>query len=318
MKKSVFCIAYGEGHAQDIITSLHHAGFSEAQISMLCADKNKEREEIGFKKNTNASQGAAAGAAAGGIIGGALGLLAGLGTITIPGIGLFLVGGPILATLSGLAAGGSVGYLAGALIGLGIPKYIVTLYEGKLQQGHVLIVVHPESEEELHTAKSIFKKAGGQDISTTGDLSREDISFEGNKKECASASIGRDEVTGIIAQEVHQGIQLMQHEIAQMKEEILSSFSQKHKEGKESLESINEEIQKGVCHLQEALNKGIPEDPIGIQEGVHKGVEKAREFVTRDLPQAPVKAASALKKGTEKVREFFKKEEKDPVQKKNS
>jgi hypothetical protein len=63
------------------------------------------------------------GAAGGGVLGGTLGVLAGIGTLAIPGLGPFIAAGPIMAGLAGLGVGGAVGGLIGALEGMGIPEY---------------------------------------------------------------------------------------------------------------------------------------------------------------------------------------------------
>ena len=42
-----------------------------------------------------------AGVGAGGVLGGTIGLLAGIGALTIPGLGPFIAAGPLLAALSG-------------------------------------------------------------------------------------------------------------------------------------------------------------------------------------------------------------------------
>lgn len=51
-----------------------------------------------------------------------LGWLAGLGMLTVPGIGPLVAAGPIVAALAGIGAGGATGGLIGALVGSGIPE----------------------------------------------------------------------------------------------------------------------------------------------------------------------------------------------------
>ena len=109
--------------------------------------------------------------ATGGILGGALGWLVGIGALAIPGVGPFIAAGPIMAALGGAAVGGAVGGIAGALIGLGIPEYEAKRYEGKVKDGNVLISVHTENLSQIRLAKDIFKNAGAEDISTTGESS---------------------------------------------------------------------------------------------------------------------------------------------------
>ena len=170
MAKAVFGIARSEEQAIRIANALRSAGFTDNDISVLLPDKQGTRD-FAHEQHTKAPEGAVSGAAAGGIVGGALGWLVGIGSLAIPGLGPFIAAGPILAALSGVAAGGAVGGIAGGLIGMGIPEYEAKRYEGKLREGNILISVHAESSDEVSRAKDIFKNAGAEDISYTGEAS---------------------------------------------------------------------------------------------------------------------------------------------------
>jgi hypothetical protein len=69
------------------------------------------------------------GAAAGGIAMGALGCLVGLASLAIPGLGLFIVAGPLAAVLGDVAVAGALGAVAGGLIGLRVPEHRAKAYE---------------------------------------------------------------------------------------------------------------------------------------------------------------------------------------------
>jgi hypothetical protein len=170
MAKSVFGIAKTEEQAIRIANDLRTAGFSANDISVLFPDKRSTRD-FAHEQHTKAPEGAVSGGVAGGVIGGALGWLVGIGSLAIPGIGPFIAAGPILAALGGVAAGGTVGGIVGALIGLGIPEYEAKRYEGKIREGNILISVHADNSDEISRAKDIFKNAGAEDISYTGEKS---------------------------------------------------------------------------------------------------------------------------------------------------
>ena len=87
--------------------------------------------------------------------------------LTIQGVGSFVAAGPIILALSGAALGNREGGLADALIGLGIPKPDASLYESKLKEGSILILVHAGDLENLTLAKTIFREAGAQSICET-------------------------------------------------------------------------------------------------------------------------------------------------------
>src|SRR5258706_11565847 len=118
-----------------------HSGFSNDDISVLLPD-NKSTREFAHEKNTKAPEGTTTGVTAGGAIGGTLGLLAGIGTLAIPGVGPFIAAGPIMATLAGAGAGAAAGGLIRALVGMGIPEDEAKRYEGRVEDGGILLSGH--------------------------------------------------------------------------------------------------------------------------------------------------------------------------------
>lgn len=168
MAKAIFCITKTEAQAVSIVDQLKSAGFSSNDISVLFPDKSGTRD-FAHEQNTKAPEGAATGAGAGGVLGGAFGWLLGIGALAIPGLGPFIAAGPIMAALGGAAAGAALGGVTGALVGLGIPEYEAKQYEGKIKEGNILISVHTEDSAERDRAKTIFERAGAEDISSTGE-----------------------------------------------------------------------------------------------------------------------------------------------------
>jgi hypothetical protein len=152
------------------ISSLMNAGFKNQNISVLAPDKDTTRE-LATEKNTKAPEGAATGAATGGIIGGVFGLLAGIGSIAIPGAGPFIAAGPIMGALSGLGVGAAAGGIVGALVGMGIPEYEAKRYEGRVSDGGILLSVHCDSSEQVSKAKDMLERSGAKDVSSAGEQS---------------------------------------------------------------------------------------------------------------------------------------------------
>jgi hypothetical protein len=169
-KSSVICITKTESQAISIVNQLQAANFSNNDISVLLPDKSGTKD-FAHEQHTKAPEGATTGGVTGGVLGGALGWLVGIGALAIPGVGPFIAAGPIMAALGGAAVGGAVGGITGALIGLGIPEYEAKRYEGKIKSGNVLISVHTENRDQISRAKDIFKNAGAEDISVTGESS---------------------------------------------------------------------------------------------------------------------------------------------------
>jgi hypothetical protein len=170
MAKAVFCILRTQAQAESVVDSLRASGFSNNDISVLFPDKTSSRE-FAHQKSTKAPEGATTGAGTGGVIGGVLGWLAGIGALSIPGVGPLIAAGPIMAALSGGAVGAAVGGIAGALVGMGIPEYEAKRYEGRIREGNILVSVHSENMEESRRAKQIFEDADAEDISSAGESS---------------------------------------------------------------------------------------------------------------------------------------------------
>jgi len=155
-------------NATDLLVT---SGFPASDISVLLPESLGGPKDIGTEKATKAPEGTAAGVTTGGVIGGTLGVLAGIGLLAIPGLGPFIAAGPIMAGLAGLGVGGAVGGVTGALIGFGIPEFEAKRYESRLQKGGILLSVHCDTSEEIKRAKEVMERAGGEDISSTGEAS---------------------------------------------------------------------------------------------------------------------------------------------------
>jgi hypothetical protein len=165
-KAQVFCIAKSRSQAEQIVERLQDSGFPTSEISVLLPDR-EGKHDIGPVKATKAPEGATTGGVAGGVTGGVIGLLAGIGTLAIPGVGPLIAAGPIVAALTGLGVGGAAGGIIGGLVGLGIPEVEAKRYDEKLRAGNYLIAVHPHNDEEEDRAKEIFKNEGAEDITTS-------------------------------------------------------------------------------------------------------------------------------------------------------
>jgi hypothetical protein len=100
-KTAAFGIFSNRTQAEKCIDALQASGFERDDLSVLMSDQGSTKE-MAAQKHTKAPEGATTGAAAGGVVGGTLGLLAGIGSLAIPGVGPLIAAGPIMATLAGL------------------------------------------------------------------------------------------------------------------------------------------------------------------------------------------------------------------------
>jgi len=95
-------------------------------------------------------------------IGTMLSELSGVGAIATRNDGLFMVAGPILATL--VHAGAS---LLASLRGLGIPDALLERFECRLKQGGLLLSVQCDDNESATRARRILAETGAEQVTAS-------------------------------------------------------------------------------------------------------------------------------------------------------
>ncbi len=161
MSKLVTGIFKSHASADQAIEDLEKAGFSASDLSVLMSRETSGRE-FAIERASKAPEGAATGATVGGVIGAVVAGLAGIGTLTIPGLSL-VAAGPLVAALSGLGAGAATGGVTGALIGLGIPEYEAKFYNEEIGRGGILVGVYAHQDLK-ERAKDILRGAGAEAV----------------------------------------------------------------------------------------------------------------------------------------------------------
>jgi hypothetical protein len=68
-----------------------------------------------------------------------------------------------------MGVGGALGGLAGALLGLGIPEYEAKRYQGRIENGGILLSVHCDDSRWVNKAKRLLSSTGAEDISSAGE-----------------------------------------------------------------------------------------------------------------------------------------------------
>ena len=186
MTATILGIFTERSHVEDAIDRLKTDGYKPEDISIVMKD-TREVSDIGEDTGADVAGGAVSGATTGAVIGGLAGLLA--GTI-IPGLGAFLIGGPIAAalglggaaatTVSGAATGAVAGGLLGALMGLGLSRDEAEVYESRLKEGAILLAVPVRAGEETQVTR-IFEEYNASDIKVVAPAeekySEPDVSF---------------------------------------------------------------------------------------------------------------------------------------------
>lgn len=127
---------YEEGKAA--VRALENAHIDRDNISLL-----SRQEEGDYLEDSKTVEGAEAGAGLGALARGAGGLLAGLGMLTIPGIGPVVAAGWLATTVTGIAAGAVAGGAAGGIIGAltegGVSREEADVYAESLRRGGTLV-----------------------------------------------------------------------------------------------------------------------------------------------------------------------------------
>ena len=146
--------------AQKAIERLQASGVGSDSISVAMKDAT---EAGSLSESTGTHDMSEEGATAGAVSGAGLGALVGLAlvgsTFLLPGVGTFLIGGPLAAALTGAGVGAASGGLIGGLVGAGIPEEDAQAYSTGMEAGHILVTAHVP-EDQTATARRIFDDEG--------------------------------------------------------------------------------------------------------------------------------------------------------------
>lgn len=140
--------------ARRAIDELKRAGYSDQQIGYLTRVGTEETGD-------NVVNSAATGAVGGGIVGGLLGAAA---SLLIPGIGPFIAGGILAATVGAAGVGALAGSLIGILTGIGVPEEEAHFYQRELEAGHTIVTV--KSTSGYDDALAILRRNGAHHATT--------------------------------------------------------------------------------------------------------------------------------------------------------
>jgi hypothetical protein len=143
--------------AKKVVAELEAAGIPHGDISLV-ANAGTQAEpgtnttaattdDIGTPATPATGTGAATGATLGTALGGGLGLLAGIGSLAIPGVGPVVAAGWLVATLTGAGIGAAGGGLVGSLTGAGVSHDEANVYAEGVRHGGALVTARVEETE---------------------------------------------------------------------------------------------------------------------------------------------------------------------------
>jgi len=159
---------YRDGSAVNhTVKALCEAGFRNTDISVLFPETAKDL--VCGKHTDTPEKGVAPGATSGGEVDGSLGWLGRIGPVATASAGRFIAAGPIVAALTTAGGGGILDGLTSTLFGMGIPEYEAKRYEGRVQQGGILLSVDSDNSDWTRKATEILERTGAEDVSSTGE-----------------------------------------------------------------------------------------------------------------------------------------------------
>src|SRR5882757_5615018 len=146
--------------AREAVHGLLAAGFTPANITVVCSDETKERYFSEFEHQDPAGTHTPSAAIAGGTIGAVFGGLAVIGSAVATGNLALWAAGPISAWAGGVAGG-----LVGAMMSRGVEKELANFYQQAVVSGRILVAAEAHganSSEMLSKAAKILADAGAQ------------------------------------------------------------------------------------------------------------------------------------------------------------
>jgi len=133
-------------HAVRVVHALEAAGVPHDDISLMSGDKDRT-VATNIAGDTAKATGTGTGATVGTVLGGGAGLLAGLGSLAIPGVGPVVAAGWLIATLTGAGVGAAAGGLLGSLTGAGVEEADAKGYAEHVGRGGTLVTVRATDDD---------------------------------------------------------------------------------------------------------------------------------------------------------------------------
>ncbi len=158
MKRIVVGVFQNQDSAWTVVKDLTALGVPADEVSVISRYTNKLPDDS-TPQETDVVKDAKTGA----VIGGLTGLLIALSPIVVPGIGLALVGGGLLATLAGATLGGITGSFVGALTDLGLHSQVAHRYAHEVNRGGTLVFVRTHLEDEAQIVK-LMERDGAVEV----------------------------------------------------------------------------------------------------------------------------------------------------------
>ena len=154
--------------ATSVVNALEGAGIPHSDISIVSGDKTANTSGAGGTATgmtsgdatQGASTGAGTGATLGTVLGGGAGLLAGLGSLAIPGVGPIVAAGWLVAALTGAGVGAAAGGLVGSLTGAGVSEADAQTYQQHVNEGGTLVTARVDDSQAAQVEQMMSMGSG--------------------------------------------------------------------------------------------------------------------------------------------------------------
>ena len=130
-----------------VVNALEAAGVPHEDVSLVSGDKDRTvATTVAGDDHDHTATGAGTGATIGTVLGGGAGLLAGIGSLAIPGVGPIVAAGWLIAAITGAGVGAAAGGLVGSLTGAGVSEADAHTYAEHVGRGGTLVTVRSTDE----------------------------------------------------------------------------------------------------------------------------------------------------------------------------
>jgi hypothetical protein len=162
MPKTLYALFHTCGELENAVLRFSAAGFRNTDISVLYPHSEGRRDP----RASTRLQGGMPKMCSAAVLGGALGWLADGGVVALPGSGMFVAAGPILAVLVNGNLGNSPGIVTAALSALGISRQDAGCLAGRIARGALWMAIQCETVACADQAHEILKESGAENIAS--------------------------------------------------------------------------------------------------------------------------------------------------------
>ncbi len=155
--------------ANAAIERLHMAGIDGNEVSVVAregTDIHHVSEEAGHE-HLLSDAGVTTGLVSGAAIGAAAGLALVGSSVLLPGLGTFLIAGPLAAALTGAGIGAASGGIIGGLTGVGVPESEAEHFSSGMERGKILVSARADSTQ-IDEVRKILDEEGSTRSYATG------------------------------------------------------------------------------------------------------------------------------------------------------